>query len=368
LGLKVLRKIEGIIRSEMDSSGGQEILLPALHPAELWKDSGRYEKMGEVMIRFRNRHGKEVILGPTHEEVITDLVKREVNSYRRLPLLLYQIQTKFRDEPRPRFGIIRSCEFIMKDAYSFDKDNQGLDEIYLKMREAYCRIFDRCGLSYLITQADPGVMGGSESCEFMVPAESGEDVVMRCSSCNHTTGEDVKICPHCNRNMQAINCIETGHVFKLGTKYSESFKACYLDTQGEEKLLIMGCYGIGINRILAAVIEQNNDREGIIWPQELAPYKVIVIPLNINHAPSKTLAGDIYGKLSNSTWDVLIDDRDERAGSKFKDADLIGIPLAIIIGEKGLKEGKIEIKLRKSGESISVKAEDALAKIQKLLK
>jgi len=367
LGLKVLQKIAEIIRKEMNSCGGQEVLLPALQPVELWKDSGRYEEIGKVMISFRNRHGKEIVLGPTHEEVITDLVKKEVSSYRQLPLLLYQIQTKFRDEPRPRFGVIRSCEFIMKDAYSFDKDTQGLDESYSRMQEAYCRIFNHCGLTYLTVEADPGIMGGSESCEFMVPSVNGEDVISRCSACGCTGGEDVKICLHCHKKMKAIHCIEVGHVFKLGTKYSKSLKVRYLDRQGKEKLLIMGCYGIGVNRVLAAVIEQNYDEAGIVWPKKLAPYKAIVIPLNINHTPSSSIAWDIYSKLSNLGWDILIDDRDERAGIKFKDAELIGIPIGIVVGEKGLNEGKLELKLRKNGEKISVKVEDALAKIQELL-
>lgn len=368
LGLKVLRILEDIIRREMNFCGAQELLLPALQPVELWKDSGRYEEMGKVMISFRNRHGKEVVLGPTHEEIITDLVKREVSSYRQLPLLLYQIQTKFRDELRPRFGVIRSCEFIMKDAYSFDKDEKALDQTYMKMRDAYCRIFDRCGLSYLTVEADPGVMGGSESCEFMVPSASGEDIVLQCSACNYKGGEKSETCPQCNKKTDPTNCIEIGHVFKLGTKYSKSSGAYYLDQQGKEKLLIMGCYGIGINRLLAAVIEQNHDENGIIWPKELAPYKVIVIPLNVTHTPSNNLARDIYSKLSKLGEDVLIDDRDQRAGIKFKDADLIGIPLEVIISEKNLKEGKIEIKLRQSNELISVKASEALGKIEDLLK
>lgn len=368
LGLKVLRIIENIIRREMDLCGAQEVLLPTLQPIELWKDSGRYEEMGKVMISFRNRHGKEVVLGPTHEEVITDLVKREISSYRQLPLLLYQIQTKFRDELRPRFGVIRSCEFIMKDAYSFDQDENGLDRNYVKMRDAYCRIFDRCGLKYLIVEADPGIMGGSESCEFMAPSASGEDIVWQCSACGYKGGEKSETCPQCDKKMNPINCIEIGHLFKLGTKYSKSLGAHYLDRQGKEKLLTMGCYGIGINRLLAAVIEQNHDESGIIWPQELAPYKVIVIPLNVAHAPSNDFARDIYSKLSEQGEDVLIDDRDQRAGIKFKDADLIGIPFAVIIGEKNLKEGKIEIKLRRSNELISVKSQAALEKIENLLK
>ncbi|HTZ11343.1 MAG TPA: proline--tRNA ligase, partial [Candidatus Margulisiibacteriota bacterium] len=285
LGLKVLNNIERIIREELDSVGAAEVLLPALQPIELWKKSGRDKDIGEVMVRFTDRRGRDIGLGPTHEEVITDLVKNNLSSYRQLPIILYQIQTKFRDELRPRFGLVRACEFIMKDAYSFDRDEAGLDKNYQLIFEAYQRIFKRCGLHTVTTEADSGVMGGKVSHEFMVPAESGEDVILSCPSCGFAetfAGKEKENCPKCKGPLKKLNTIEVGHIFKLGTKYSVSLGANFLDSDGKQKAVIMGCYGIGVSRLISAVIEQNHDANGIIWPEEVTPYKALILPLEVS--------------------------------------------------------------------------------------
>jgi len=346
LGLKVLNNIQRIIRQEMDSCGAAEVLLPALQPLELWQKSGRDKDIGEVMIKFIDRKGRKVCLGPTHEEIITDLVKNNISSYKQLPLVLYQIQTKFRDEIRPRFGLIRACEFIMKDAYSFDTDDAGLDKNYQLMHEAYKRIFKRCGLEVIITQADSGVMGGKVSHEFMVPAKDGEDVVLS--------------------GTEKVNAIEVGHIFKLGTKYSTSLGANFLGSQGKLSPIIMGCYGIGVSRLVSAVIEQNYDADGIIWPLEITPYKVILLALDVTDSAIMDMASGIYNELSKAGIEVLFDDRDERSGVKFKDADLIGIPFSIIIGKKSLKDNKIEIKTRKPKGIFFIERDNLLTKIKEL--
>lgn len=504
LGLRVVRKVERIVREEMNRAGAQEVLLPAVQPAELWEESGRWNLYGKELLRFKDRHNRECCLGPTHEEVITDLVRNEIKTYRQLPRTLYQIQTKFRDEIRPRFGIMRCREFTMKDAYSFDADMEGADVSYRKMFDAYMRIFSRCGLVFRAVEADTGNIGGSSSHEFMVMADSGEDAVIFCTSCdyaanlekaevaaepkekekpelqalehihtpnvrtieevcaflnvtpdrvvktlifqadqnvvavlvrgddevneaklrnylkadnlelamddvvlettgspkgfagaigikarviadnalmnmtnvvmganredyhvrNANAGRDFKIdayadlrfikesdsCPRCGSAIKFARGIEVGHVFKLGTKYSKAMKAVYLDSNGREQFMIMGCYGIGIGRTVAAGIEQNHDEKGIIWPMPLAPFQVIITPVNINDEKSAEAAEDLYRDLTGKGIEVLLDDRDERAGVKFNDADLIGIPLRVTIGPKRLAEGKVELKIRKSGE------------------
>lgn len=368
LGWRVLQKVEEIIRQEMNKKGAQEILLPALQPRELWDKSGRYEVIKDIMVWFKDRHGRELILGPTHEEVITDLVAGNVKSYRNLPFILYQIQNKFRDEPRPRFGVLRSCEFIMKDAYSFDTSWEGLDSNYKKMYDAYCRIFERCGLKYTAVEADPGMMGGDVSHEFMVLTAAGEDTVSLCKSCGYaSTLEKKDTCPKCNKSISTEQAIEVGHIFKLGTKYSKSLGAIYLDKEGKEQPIIMGCYGIGVNRIMASAIEQSNDKDGIIWPKAIAPFSVIVMPLNIGHQKSMDEANKLYEKLLSDGVDVLLDDRDERAGVKFKDADLIGIPLRVIIGEKKIAEDKVELSERGKKESRDIKTEEVEKEVKKYL-
>ncbi|MEA3488718.1 MAG: proline--tRNA ligase [Candidatus Omnitrophota bacterium] len=508
-GYKVLRKAENMIREEMNRAGAEELLMPALQPPELWKKTGRYDDMGEVMIKYRDRHGKEVALGPTHEEVITDLVSGEVRSYKGLPLTLYQIQTKFRDEVRPRFGVVRSCEFIMKDAYSFDVDVESMEKSYKAMYDAYCRIFERCELPFLAVEADPGLMGGTVSHEFMVPAEIGEDRIIVCASCGYAAsaevaavkpaapsrkdaaglkdvkevrtpgvstvqdvscflkvktseliktliyvadGEPVAVlvrgdheandakiknhlrartleladekkveevtggsmgfsgpvglsmriiadnavryavnavtganekdkhlrnvnpnrdfkvtewidarvimdddpCPKCGRRIELKYAIEVGHTFKLGTKYSESLNAVFLDEKGVQKPMIMGCYGIGVNRILASLIETNHDKNGIIWPVSLSPYEVVVIPVNLEEEKVRKETERVYEDLKEAGIDVIIDDRKKTAGVKFKDADLIGFPLKVVIGKKNLEQDKLEIKERTTGGSTLV--------------
>jgi len=385
LGLKVLNNIEEIIRQEMSQAGAAELLLPALQPKELWIKSGRMEAISDVMIQFVDRRGRNVCLGPTHEEVITDLVKSYVSSYRQLPLVLYQIQTKFRDEIRPRFGLVRSCEFIMKDAYSFDKDQAGLDKIYKLMHAAYERIFTRCGLNFLTTEADSGVMGGSVSHEFMVPARDGEDLVLVCPQCkkaktfSHPAKDDEagsriagkeekeENCPKCKVKLEKINTLEVGHIFQLGTKYSAALEANFVDDKGKIQPIIMGCYGIGVSRLIPAIIEQNHDKDGIIWPEQISPYKVIILALDITDEKIFHQALEVYKKLTALGIEVLLDDRDERAGVKFKDADLLGVSLQVIVGKEFLKTNTIELKVRSENKKISGSEEEILKQIKEIL-
>lgn len=371
LGLTVLDRIENIIREEMNSAGAQELLLSCIQPLELWKKTGRDQQLEQILIRFQDRRGRNLCLGPTHEEVITELVKNHVSSYRQLPLVLYQIQTKFRDEIRPRFGIIRACEFVMKDAYSFDRDQKGLEKNYETMFAAYKKIFTRCGIKFLITEADPGIMGGSVSHEFMVPAQSGEDIVLSCKKCNFVktfTEDKDQNCPKCNTVLEKRQTIEIGHIFQLGTKYSKALGAIYLDEKGAQQTIIMGCYGIGVSRLIAAIIEQNHDQDGIIWPKEISPFDVLILPVQSSDKKVSDLAKKYYLELEKKQIKVLLDDRDETAGVKFKDADLIGIPLRITIGEKNLQKGKVEINLRREKKIITVDKTSALTKINNLIK
>ena len=369
LGLKVLEKIQGIIRQEMNASGASQLLLPALHPLELWQKTGRDKDIGEVMFKFVDRRGRDVVLGPTHEEIITDLVRTQISSYRQLPLVLYQIQTKFRDEIRPRFGLIRACEFIMKDAYSFDQDKEGLDKNYQLMYEAYKRIFKRCGLTVLITEADPGIMGGKESHEFMAPAAQGEDLVLLCKKCNQAKAFDADslLCSKCNFQMDKINTIEVGHIFKLGIKYSQALGANFSNASGELKPIIMGCYGIGVSRLVSAIIEQNNDAQGIIWPKEVAPYQILVLPLDVTNSQIMQEAITLHDQLVSLGFQVLLDDRDERAGVKFKDADLLGIPIQVVIGRNSLVEQTLEIKVRLTQEKIIKPRQEAIEQIGRFI-
>jgi len=370
LGFRVLNNIQKIIRQELDSCSASELLLPALQPLEIWQKTGRDKDIGEVMIRFVDRRGRKICLGPTHEEVITDLVKNHVCSYKQLPLLLYQIQTKFRDEIRPRFGLIRACEFIMKDAYSFDRDEAGLDKNYKAMFEAYKKIFERCGLEVLITEADPGVMGGNESHEYMAPAREGEDIVLLCPKCRRVKpfqeGEK-EDCVPCNKKMDKINTIEVGHIFKLGTKYSASFNANFLDAAGQLKPIMMGCYGIGVSRLISSIVAQNNDKDGIVWPKEVAPYKVMVLALDIENKEIMDAALSLYHELQKMGIETLFDDRNESSGAKFKDADLLGIPLQIIVGKQSLKKDALELKIRHSQERIIKPRPEILIEIKRFI-
>ena len=353
LGLRVLRRVEGIIRDEMDKAGARELFLSCLQPIELWKQTGRDKVLAEVMYRFKDGRGRELCLGPTHEEVITDLVKGFVQSYRQLPVVLYQIQTKFRDELRTRFGVVRACEFIMKDAYSFDRDEKGLKKNYQLMYEAYQNIFKRCGLEIITTEADSGAMGGDLSHEFMVRAPIGEDTVK-------IKGKDGK------ETEQIV--IELGHIFQLGTKYSQAQQALFVDEDGKQKPIVMGCYGIGVSRVIAAIIESHNDEKGIIWPLEVAPFDVEILPIAGPNDGGEIfgLAGQYGNELEANHLEVLVDDRDESAGRKFNDADLIGIPYRVTIGQRNLKEGKVEIKDRRSGETVLVGKKDLASKFLKM--
>ena len=515
LGLRALRKVERIVREEMDRAGALEILMPALQPQEIWEQSGRYDVLRHVMFRMKDRQDRPMVLGPTHEEVVTS-VAAEINTYRQLPRNFYQVQTKFRDEIRPRFGLMRAKEFIMKDAYSFDVGWDEADGSYTSMYDAYVRIFHRCGLRTKVVEADTGAMGGKSSHEFMVLAEAGEDGLVECDSCSYAanleqaqgrvvsrsvfgdgtaqpekvetpgkrtieevagflkaspaqfiktliyvanekpvavlvpgdrdvneiklgkllggeavlatpdviekvTGapvgfagpiglsipmladltlqnaadmisggnendvhyrhvtlsrdaanvryEDVVItrkgdgCPRCQGTLKEARGIEVGHVFKLGTKYSEKLGAHYLDAQGEKHPMVMGCYGIGVTRTLQSVIEQSHDANGIVWPISISPYEVTVMAINAGHAPSVEWAEKLVDGLTAAGVDVLYDDRDERPGVKFKDVDLIGTPLRISVGERSLAKGEIELKDRKTGEQIGLPAEQALQKI-----
>lgn len=520
LGYKAIRNIEKIVREEMDKAGAQELLMPALLPAEPYQQTGRWDIYGPLMFRLKDRNERDFLLGPTHEEIFTETVKAEVKSYRQLPLNLYQIQTKYRDELRPRFGVMRGREFIMKDAYSFDRDQKGLDESYAKMYDAYVNIFDRCKLDYIIVDADSGSIGGSNSQEFMVKSDVGEDTIVFCKKCGyaaniekaeckvdsslqndeellekekiHTpnvgkiedvekllkvetkkfiktilykandkvvavlvrgdrevnevklynflgckdlemadaetvkkiTGAEVGFagpiglnaevyadlevaqmrnfiiganetdyhiknvnvdrdfkvikfvdlrniakgdsCPACGAEIGIAQGIEVGHIFKLGTKYSKALDCTYIDEDGKEKLMIMGCYGIGISRAVAAIIEQNSDENGIIWPLSIAPYKVIVVPVMASDKTQFDLAEKVYNDLISMGIETIIDDRDERAGVKFKDADLIGIPVRVTVGKKA-GEGIVEIKERKENQVTEVEVVKCIEYIKKLL-
>jgi len=507
LGYRVVMKIEQIIREEMNRAGGVELLMPIIQPAEIWHETGRWDVYGPEMFRLRDRHGRDFCLGPTHEELITDIIRNEVKSYRQLPLLLYQIQNKYRDEKRPRFGLMRAREFIMKDLYSFDKDEAGLEVSYQKMYEAYCRVFKRCGLDFRVVEADPGAIGGGETHEFMVLADTGESKVVFCTSCDYAanvekapcdpqiipseenprplemvatpdmrtvkevadylgvpshqliktmfykvdgeyvavlvrgdrvvnetkvknflgatsveiasedevmeafgvplgyagpvglqekdkikvigdhevrylvnavtgankegyhyrnvnTGRDYQVdawadlrvagagdlCPRCKAPFQAKRGIEVGQIFKLGVKYSKALGATVLNENGKEVPIVMGCYGIGVTRTMAAAVEQNHDEDGIIWPPSIAPYEVVVIPVSHRDMLQVRMAEEVYQSLAAAGIDVIYDDRPERPGVKFKDADLIGYPVRIVIGSRAVEDGLVEIKWRASKE------------------
>lgn len=355
LGYRVLNNIQSIIRKHMSAAGALELLMPALQPMTLWESTGRNKTLEDVMITFHDKKNRHLCLGPTHEEVITDIAKRYVSSYKQVPLILYQIQTKFRDEIRPRFGLIRSCEFIMKDAYSFDRDEPALDVVYQRMLEAYKAIFDEIGLTYVVQDADVGAMGGSMSHEFLVPAEAGEDTVHYCSACAKYVTKAA--CPSCGAAAQQKKALEIGHIFKLLLKYSSVLEACFLDEDGKRKPFVMGCYGIGVSRLIPAVIEQNHDAKGIIWPYRIAPFKAIIMNLSAGNPEAKELSLSLYRFLTGKGIDVLYDDRDVSAGEKFNDSALLGIPYSIIIG-KALKEGAVEIETRRTAQKQRVGKDD----------
>lgn len=386
LALRTLRKIETIIREEMDKAGAAELLMPMVLPAELWKESARWDVYGKELLRLKDRHDREFCLGPTHEEVITDIARNELMSWRQLPKTLFQIQTKFRDEIRPRFGLMRGREFIMKDAYSFDLTKEASLETYERMYEAYTRIFDRMGLTYRAVEATTGAIGGNYSHEFQVLAASGEDLILACSSCQYAANiekaeladgslpseshqaKDGQVCPRCKVGAyQSFRGIEVGQVFYLGTKYSTALKAVYKNDAGVETPIEMGCYGIGVSRTAAAAIEQNHDEKGIIWPVAIAPYAVHLVPLQLNREEMKTASEALYLDLSQSGVEVLFDDRDESPGVKFNDADLIGLPFQVVLGPKGLAQNQVEIKNRRTGEKVSISRDQVVSFIKEKL-
>ena len=378
LGVKVLRKVENIVRREMENSGAQEILMPMVQPGELWKESGRWQQYGKELLIFEDRHDREFCLGPTHEEVITDLCRNEIRSHKQLPVIFYQIQTKFRDEIRPRFGVMRSREFIMKDAYSFDLSEQQMDDSYQSMRDAYVRIFNSLGLDYRIVKADSGAIGGADSEEFHVLADSGEDLLAFSDKSDYAINAELLIesksdqdpgslegqdSPDGKGKLKLKRGIEVGHIFKLGRKYSESMK---LTIQSENGNIHpeMGCYGIGISRIVAAAIEQNHDDKGIIWSKEISPYTTALVEINPKGEKNlKNLCNQIYTSLKEQGHEVLWDDRDQSAGVKFSDMELIGIPQMIIIGEKSFRENKVEFKMRGEDKIVSLIPDEVLNKI-----
>jgi prolyl-tRNA synthetase len=382
LGFRVLKKIEEIIRQEMNNSGAIELFLPIMQPSVLWEKSGRWKEYGPEMFRLKDRNKRDFCLGPTHEELITYLAYLDLKSYKNLPVNLYQIQVKFRDEMRPRYGLLRAREFIMKDAYSFCRNDDDLVVIYKNMYDAYCRILERIGLQYKVVEAETGLIGGSYSHEFIVLAENGEEKLVFCPACGYSanyemsksiskTGKenkDNKInkcgdftyteqgdrCINCGKELKIEKGIEVGHIFKLGDKYSKKLDARFLDVYGKLKPLVMGCYGIGVTRILAAAIEQLHDDKGIIWPASIAPFTVnIIVTTEKNSELSK--AGDmIYKTLKKLNVEVLYDDRDVSAGIKFKDSDLIGIPVRFILGRKFLDSRLIDVEYRKDCKKVEL--------------
>lgn len=367
LGFRVIKKIEQIVREEMNAAGAQELLMPVVLPAELWKETGRWDVYGKELLRIKDRSERDFCLGPTHEEIITDIVRKEVRSYRQLPLSLYQIQTKFRDEIRPRFGLMRGREFIMKDCYSFDLNEEEAKKSYQRYYESYKKIFTRCGLTFRPVEAGTGAIGGTLSHEFQVLAESGEDAIVSCTKCDYAANiekaesQTGAKCSRCGKGtMESYRGIEVGQTFYLGTKYSKALNAIYLDETGKENVIVMGCYGIGIGRTASAAIEQNHDDKGMIWPLSIAPYSVALISLSSDSKVMETTE-KFYQELSDKKIDVLWDDRDERAGVKFNDMDLIGIPFQMVIGPRGLEKNEVEIKERKSGKKEVVSLDQALS-------
>ena len=382
LGFRILKKIEEIIRQEMNSTGAIELFLPVIQPSDLWKKSGRWKEYGPEMFRLKDRNKRDFCLGPTHEELITYLVHLDLKSYKNLPVNLYQIQVKFRDEIRPRYGLLRAREFIMKDAYSFCRNDDDLEVIYKKMYDAYCRILERIGLKYKVVEADTGLIGGKFSHEFMVLAENGEERLVFCPGCGYSANyemsksisesgkenKDKKInkwgdftypeqgdrCINCGKELKIEKGIEIGHIFKLGDKYSEKLDARFLDVDGKLKPLVMGCYGIGVSRILAAAIEQLHDDKGIIWPPSIAPFTVNIIVTTEKNKELSKASDMIYKTLKELNVEVLYDDRDVSAGIKFKDSDLIGIPIRFILGRKFLDSRLIDVEYRKDGKKVEL--------------
>ena len=391
LGFRVLKKIERIVREEQDAAGAQELLMPTIQSADLWRESGRYEEYGEEMLRFHDRHGRDMLYGPTNEELVTDIFRAHVKSYRDLPQLLYHIQWKFRDEVRPRFGVMRGREFLMKDSYSFDFDFAGARRSYNKMFVAYLRTFARMGLKAIPMLAESGPIGGDMSHEFVILAPTGETevhchrdllgfdvlgseidydgdlerVVGRWTDLYAATDKkhDPKSCPVPPDQLVEALGIEVGHIFYFGTKYSKSMDAVVAGPNSEPVPVEMGSYGIGVSRLVGAIIEASHDEAGIIWPESVAPFKVGLINLKAGEAACDRASDEAYAKLNDARVEVLYDDREERAGAKFADMDLIGLPWQLIVGPRGLAAGVVELKERASGERQELAIDSALARL-----
>ena len=369
IGLKVLRKIERIVREEMDRSGAYEVSMPAIQPADLWQETGRWEAYGNLLLKMEDRQGRLFCFGPTHEEVITDIVRNELKTYRQMPVNFYQIQTKFRDEIRPRFGVMRAREFLMKDAYSFHLDQPSLDLEYENMGTTYNTIFTRLELDFRKVRADSGEIGGSLSHEYHVLADSGEDEIGYCDEEDYAANVEMiegNTAPNGGK-LSFTRGIEVGHIFQLGDKYSKSMNCTVLNDKGDSIYPLMGCYGIGISRIMASSIEQNHDESGIIWPEPLAPFQIIIVALNKNTEDTTlTKSRKIYHQLLESGYEVLLDDRNERAGVKFADADLLGIPKRLIVSERGLDNQTIELNFRDGKNKSDVPFEQLVDYLEKL--
>ncbi len=390
MGYRVLRRVEQIVREEMDAAGCQEILMPSIQPADLWRESGRYDAYGKEMLRITDRHERDMLYGPTHEEVVTDIFRNNVRSYRELPKNLYQIQWKFRDEVRPRFGVMRGREFLMKDAYSFDLDFEGAKRSYERMFVAYLNTFARLGLKAIPMQADSGAIGGDMSHEFVILAETGESqvfcdrslldlgapgrvdydgdlrpIVERWTTPYAATDEkhDPSNCPVAGDALVTARGIEVGHIFYFGTKYSQSMGASVAGPDGEAVFVQMGSYGIGVSRLVGAIIEAGHDDAGIVWPEPVAPFKIGIVNLKVGDAACDAAAEKAFSTLTAAGLDVLYDDRDERAGVKLADMDLIGVPYQMVIGPRGVARGMVEIKDRRTGEREELSEEAAFARL-----
>ena len=367
LGYKVLKKIEIIIAKEMDKIGCLRITMPAVQPKELWEESSRWDKYGKELLRINDRHEREFCFGPTHEEVVTDIIRRDIKSYKQLPITLYQIQTKFRDEIRPRFGVMRAREFLMKDAYSFHSTNECLNDFYKIMYESYKNILNYIGLEYKVVSASSGQIGGDESHEFHVIADSGEDELVFSKNSDFAVNAEI-LKEEKNEEFIYKRGIEVGHIFKLGSKYSDALKAKITNQDNNNISIIMGCYGIGVSRMVAASIEQCNDERGIIWPKAIAPYNVAIVPVGYNkNEKIKSFADSVYKKLIENNIQPLLDDRDISAGAIFSDNDLIGTPIQIIIGKKFLDGNEVEIKDRSTNEYIPVSSQSCMETVLKML-
>ena len=376
LGLRVLNKVENIVREEMNNAGAHEVLMPMVQPKDLWDESKRWNKFGPELLRFKDRHDRDFCLGPTHEEVITDLIKNNVKSYKELPLNIYQIQTKFRDEIRPRYGVMRSREFLMKDSYSFHLSEENLEETYQKMRKAYSNIFERIGLNFKIVKADSGAIGGDKSEEFHVLAENGEDTLAVSDSSDYAVNAELLLennqdskslvgqkSPDGNGLLEITKGIEVGHIFQLGKLYSENMNATVLDDLGSAKNMHMGCYGIGISRIVAAAIEQNFDEKGIIWPKSISPFNLSIITIGADKDKNiEASSRKLYKDLSQKGFEVILDDRHDGFGKKIKDSELIGVPLSIVIGKNFSDNNEVEIIFR-DGKKIA----SALNKVEEII-